>query len=74
MLTGIENSERKHIFCKNNSINQSETKSDLSATFAMNFKWFTFNSHPSWWSPQPVITCSKLTIETLDPGVKYVQS
>ena len=23
--------------------------------------------------PQPVITCSKLTIETLEQGVKYVQ-
>ena len=23
---------------------------------------------------QPVITCSKLTIETLEQGVKYVQS
>ena len=28
------------------------------------------------WSvtPQPAITCSKLTIETLEQGVKYVQS
>ena len=25
-------------------------------------------------SPQPAITCSKLTIETLKQGVKYVQS
>ena len=24
--------------------------------------------------PQPTITCSKLTIETLEQGVKYVQS
>ena len=24
--------------------------------------------------PQPTITCSKLTIETLEEGVKYVQS
>ena len=24
--------------------------------------------------PQPAITCSKLTIETLEQGVKYVQS
>ena len=24
--------------------------------------------------PQPAITCSELTIETLDQGVKYVQS
>ena len=24
--------------------------------------------------PQPEITCSKLTIETLEQGVKYVQS
>ena len=24
--------------------------------------------------PQPVITCSKLVIETLEQGVKYVQS
>ena len=23
---------------------------------------------------QPALTCSKLTIETLEPGVKYVQS
>ena len=23
---------------------------------------------------QPAITCSKLTMETLEPGVKYVQS
>ena len=27
------------------------------------------------WSPtQPTVTCSKLTIETLEQGVKYVQS
>ena len=25
-------------------------------------------------SPQPAFTCSKLTIETLEQGVKYVQS
>ena len=25
-------------------------------------------------SPQPAITCSKLTRETLEQGVKYVQS
>ena len=25
-------------------------------------------------SPQPAITCSKLTLETLGQGVKYVQS
>ena len=24
--------------------------------------------------PQPAFTCSKLTIETLEQGVKYVQS
>ena len=24
--------------------------------------------------PQPAFTCSKLTMETLEPGVKYVQS
>ena len=24
--------------------------------------------------PQPAVTCSKLTIETLEQGVKYVQS
>ena len=29
----------------------------------------TFNSYP-----QPAFICSKLTIETLDQGVKYVQS
>ena len=27
-----------------------------------------------WWISQPVITCSKLTIETLEQDVKYVQS
>ena len=29
----------------------------------------------NWWHPtQAAITCSKLTIETLDQGVKYVPS
>ena len=27
-----------------------------------------------WWDSQPASTCSKLTIETLGQGVKYVQS
>ena len=27
-----------------------------------------------WYSSQPAITCSNLTIETLEQGVKYVQS
>ena len=27
-----------------------------------------------WTATQSVITCSKLTIETLEQGVKYVQS
>ena len=31
-------------------------------------------STPFQKSIQPVITCSKLTIETLEQGVKYVQS
>ena len=30
-------------------------------------KWFTD-------ATQPAITCSKLTVETLEEGVKYVQS
>ena len=29
---------------------------------------------PEWVATQPAITCSKLTIETLEQGVKYVQS
>ena len=28
----------------------------------------------TWNTTQPVITCSNLTIETLEKGVKYVQS
>ena len=38
---------------------------------------FRFNELPMDISvpiTQPVITCSKLTIETLDQGLKYVQS
>ena len=31
-------------------------------------KWGMFDEHP-----QPVIACSKLTIERLEQGVKYVQ-
>ena len=27
-----------------------------------------------WYTSQPAFTCSKLTIETLEQGVKYVQS
>ena len=27
-----------------------------------------------WTNTQPAISCSKLTIETLDQGVKYVES
>ena len=34
---------------------------------------FLFNS-PLIQSGQPAFTCSKLTIETLEQGVKYVQS
>ena len=39
-----------------------------------------FNSENNGWvgrlnvGYQPAITCSKLTIEALEPGVKYVQS
>ena len=39
--------------------------------------FFPRNLVPALWScysPQPAITCSKLTIETLEQGVKYVQS
>ena len=31
--------------------------------------WFAITSHT-----QPAFTCSKLTIETLEQGVKYAQS
>ena len=34
----------------------------------------TFKNGYSLIITQLVITCSKLTIETLEPGVKYVQS
>ena len=39
----------------------------------------THQQHPApcincWNITQPAITCSKLTIETLEQGVKYVQS
>ena len=30
--------------------------------------------NPSFKQAQPAITCSKLTIETLEQGVKYIQS
>ena len=32
------------------------------------------NNHVTLGKTQPAITCSKLTIETLEKGVKYVQS
>ena len=38
----------------------------LSSTF-LYFETFSYNT-------QPAITCSKLTIETLEQGVKYAQS
>ena len=34
---------------------------------------FSFMIRKLGWT-QPVITCSKLTIETVEQGVKYVQS
>ena len=40
-------------------------------------KWSEFyNKKPdsSGWQAQPAFTCSKLTIETLEERVKYVQS
>ena len=33
-----------------------------------------FNASSLWKGSQPAFTCSKLTIETLEQGVKYVQS
>ena len=35
---------------------------------------FTKNLEHGYYTTQPAITCSKLTIETLEQGVKYVQS
>ena len=32
------------------------------------------SSEMQYSTPQPAITCSKLTIETLEQGVKYVQN
>ena len=32
------------------------------------------NMHKNFMHTQPAFTCSKLTIETLEQGVKYVQS
>ena len=37
------------------------------------FKYFIYIKY-KWIGTQPAITCSKLTKETLDQGVKYVQS
>ena len=39
-----------------------------------NFPLIAVNCNISCNSTQPAITCSKLTIETLEQGVKYVQS
>ena len=38
--------------------------------------WFpdTYVQAPIHWATQPAITYSNLTIETLEQGVKYVQS
>ena len=35
---------------------------------------FIFVVSKMWAHIQPAVTCSKLTIETLEQGVKYVQS
>ena len=36
--------------------------------------YFTKQGYILTFTTQPAITCSKLTIETLEQGVKYVQS
>ena len=52
----------------------------ISKIYQLNFTSFSFSVISSYYSPrilistQPAITCSKLTIETLEQGVKYVQS
>ena len=38
------------------------------------FHLFEYTKQVNYDITQPAITCSKLTIETLDQGVKYVQS
>ena len=50
----------------------------MSNEYTLKNKWVIFPFFPLFQNPreqtQPPFTCSKLTIETLEQGVKYVQS
>ena len=43
-------------------------------TFDLSNLWSPLTSYNALITTQPAIACSKLTIETLEQGVKYVQS
>ena len=46
----------------------------IMAKFRINFDNHFFTNYGEGALAQPVFSCSKLTIETLEKGVKYVQS
>ena len=51
-----------------------EKKKYLPYFFTQQFNELFFDFEFKFIATQPAITCSKLTIETLEQGVKYVQS
>ena len=46
----------------------------IMAKFRINFDNHFFTNYGEGALAQPVFSCSKLTIETIEKGVKYVQS
>ena len=59
--------------CKNILKTDTYTFSNDQTTYIINHK-FDCNKNCLVYLTQPAITCSKLTIETLEQGVKFVQS
>ena len=49
-------------------------KTSKNSEVSLHFQWVTEIKYWSKIPSQPVYTCSKLTIERLEEGVKYVQS
>ena len=52
----------------------SQKKTKLASDFSENIFTDGWTDGKKKYIPQPAFTCSKLTIETLEQGVKYVQS
>ena len=62
------------LYIENNSLNIMELCTSSIIHKYQKYKLLIFTKSVSYDLSQPAIACSKLTIETLEQGVKYVQS